>query len=116
MRALPLAVGALTLSARAILAETPPAVQTFPLNPSYEERRADPGRVLDERVKLGPTRAGNDGYGRPTLCGFVDFSARVVWIARSMDCPLAETRRHEDCHIQARESGAPDQCHDGRRF
>lgn len=97
-------------------AETPPIVRPFPLDPSYTERRADPGRVLDERVKLGPTRAGEGRAGGPTLCGFVDFSARVVWISREIACPLEETRRQEACHIQAHESGTPDKCHDGRKF
>lgn len=97
-------------------AETPPMDSPFPGAAGWTERRADPGRVLDERVTLGPTGAGEGRAGYPTLCGFVDFAARLVWIARAIDCPLEETRRHENCHIQAREAGIKDECHDGRSY
>lgn len=106
----------LALSGCAILRESPPAVQAFPLNPAYTEIRADPGRVLDERAKIGHTRAGEGFAGGPTLCGFVDFKTKTVWIARDMACPLAQTRRHENCHIEARENMTVDECHDGRKF
>lgn len=111
---LPFVLLPLTLTGCAVFGETQPAVQQF-MDTSYTEIRADPGRVLDERVKLGPTRAG-DRHGSPTLCGFVDFAARTVWITRAIDCPLDETRRHERCHVDAHEAGVKDECHDGRSF
>ena len=93
--------------------ETPPTYGPF-MDTTYIEVQADPGRVLDERVKLGETRAGESWYS--VICGFVDFARRWVWIAREIHCPLEETRRHERCHVDAHETGTPDKCHDGRKF
>jgi len=107
----------LSLTGCAILRETPPTSSQF-MDTDYTEMRADPGRVLDERTKMKykPTRAGEGHAGGPTLCGFVDFDAKIVWTTRSMDCPAAETRRHERCHVDAHEQGIKDECHDGRSF
>lgn len=108
---------AMALSGCAILRETPPTYQMFPLNEKYTEAKADPGRVLDERVKLGKTRAG-ERHGYPVLCGFVDFENHLVWMTRDLVAcpPYDETRRHENCHIEASEKGIKDECHDGRSF
>lgn len=96
--------------------ETPPKYGRF-LDTEYTEAIADPGRVLDERVKAGhSTRAGEGRYGDPVLCGFVDFKARCVWISRHMACPIEEIRAHEACHIDAAKNGIKDECHDGRSF
>ena len=107
----------IALAGCAALGETPPTRMQF-MDTDYTEMRADPGRVLDERVKMKytPTRAGEGRAGGPTLCGFVDFKARIVWTTRSIDCPAEETRRHERCHVDAREAGVKDECHDGRSF
>jgi len=108
-------VAVVSLSGCAAFRETPPTYAPF-MDTTYFEVQADPGRVLDERVKLGPTKAGERLFGSPTLCGFVDFARRWVWIARSIDCPLDETRRHERCHVDAHAQGVKDECHDGRSF
>lgn len=108
----------LLLSGCAVFRETPPTAELFPLNAAYREIKADPGRVLDERVKLGPTEAG-ERYGNNirTICGFVDFARKIVWLSRTYECPdYAVTRRHENCHTIAHESGGEDECHDGRSF
>lgn len=105
-------VAGLLFSGCAIFRESPVVVSQF-MDTNYTEHRADPGRVLDERMKMrkyAPTKAGH------LLCGFVDFDARVVWTARHIDCPADETRRHERCHVDAREAGIKDECHDGRNF
>ncbi len=97
--------------------ETPPTYSRF-MDTDYTEAQADPGRVLDERVKLtkqyGPTRGGE--AGSRVICGFVDWFKKIVWISREIDCPLTKTRKHERCHLDAYENGTPDNCHDGRRF
>lgn len=105
-------VAGLFLSGCAAFKESPVAVAQF-MDTNYTEHRADPGRVLDERMKMkkyAPTKA---GY---VLCGFVDFDAKIVWTSRHIDCPADETRRHEFCHVDAHERGIKDECHDGRSF
>lgn len=106
----------MAMSGCAAFKETPPTFAPFPLNDGFMEAKADPGRVLDERIKFGSTKAG-ERHGYPVLCGFVDFVSKIVWVARDYNCPpTEETRRHENCHIEARERGIKDECHDGRKF
>lgn len=106
-------IAVLLLAGCAVFRETPPTSGKF-MDTNYTEIKADPGRVLDERLKLnekyGPTRGTELGK---TLCGFVDFYKKIVWIARSAFCP-EDTKEHERCHVLAHESGSPDNCHDGR--
>lgn len=101
----------LNLTGCAIFRESPVEVSQF-MDTNYAEHRADPGRVLAERVKFKhPTKAGEGFAGGPTLCGFVDFSAKIVWTARAYECPAEQTRGFERCHVDAHEQGVKDECH-----
>lgn len=94
-------LAALALAGCAAFKETPPTVQPFPLDPSWEERIADPG-VVDlvcygegkGHLDSGLRKSWDDSY-----CGCVDYKTKTVWIARRMECDLTRTRRHEACHI-----------------
>ena len=85
--------------------ETPVKRQPFPLDPSYEEIQADPGRVVDERMARG--------WNADDLCAFVDLILKKVWLSRNMNCDWEISRRHEKCHIDAREAGIMDWRKDG---
>lgn len=101
-------LAAVVLSGCAIFKETPPYHAGKFLDTDYEEIQADPGRVVDERMKRG----GN----ADDLCAFVDLIFKKVWLSRNMNCDWNISRRHEKCHIDAREAGImdwrKDGCHD----
>lgn len=115
-----LLLAALILSGCAIFKETPPTVQPFPLDARYTEIQADPGRVVDERIKrqkeLGDKRRALGGTLEETLCAFTDLIFKTVWLARDSSCDWPKNRRHEKCHIDAHDQGIEDECHDGRKF
>ncbi len=83
------------------LGRTPDAVQPFPLNTAYTERRADPGVVnlacYRHRGKQddGALKRWDDSY-----CACTDFETKTVWISRNLHCPLSKVRAHEACHTR----------------
>lgn len=80
---------------------SPDAVRPFPLNPSYQERRADPGKVdLVCHTPGGTNDHGQIQKAEDTYCGCVDYKAKIVWLARIMTCDLEQASKHENCHIE----------------
>ena len=80
---------------------SPDTIRPFALNPNFEERLADPGKVdlacYDEggRLDSGSLKQWNDSY-----CGCVDLAFSVVWISRYIHCDIEKVRKHENCHIE----------------
>lgn len=117
LRSLYLTLMALTAFGCAAFRETPPSAPApFPLNASYVEIQADPGRVVVERIARKKERGESVRFNEPFPCAFVDLHAKEVWLSRDMKCDWPKNRRHENCHIIAFESGVKDECHDGRSF
>ena len=97
-----LIIAVVIMSGCAIFRETPPTFGVFSLHPEYHEIQADPGRVADEYIG-----------GEWSLCGFVNFIKKQVWLSRDMNCDWAITRPHEACHIEAYKAGVTDWHKDG---
>lgn len=79
---------------------TADAVRPFPLDRSFTERHADPGKV--DLACYTPGGAHDDGTKQAwndSYCGCVDYKTKTVWIARRLECDLTRTRWHEACHI-----------------
>lgn len=80
---------------------SPDEVRPFPLNPSFTERKADPGRVDSMCHTPGGTKDnGQIQNANDTYCGCVDCAAKIVWLARTIACDMEQTARHENCHIE----------------
>lgn len=95
------------LSGCAAFRETPPTYSKF-LDTDYAEVKADPGRMVEERI----ARGGDDRW----VCGFIHFATKEVWLSRDMNCDWDKTRLHEKCHLDAFNAKEKDNCHDGRTF
>lgn len=89
------------LASGLISCASPDAVRPFPPDPTYTERRADPGKV--DEVCYTPDGKHDDGRRqtwKDSYCGCVDFINKIVWLARIMACDLELVALHEACHIR----------------
>lgn len=90
----------LALAALMSFRASPDTIRTFPLDSTYTEIDADPGRVDEVCYDAGYKDSGLRKNWNDSYCGCTDLNLRIVWIARKSTCNARMVRDHENCHIK----------------